>query len=64
MTVFRRASTSPRGEPNMKKSDTSNSNFPRAPASSMVLLLERRDTPSLRSTLECRLEAVSEELVS
>lgn len=51
-TVFLSASTNPRGEPNRKKSATSKSNFPRDPPSSMVLLLERREPGSPRSTLE------------
>lgn len=56
-TVFLRASTSPRGEPNRKKSVTSKSNFPREPPSSMVLLLERLEPASPWSTLEWRLSA-------
>lgn len=56
MTVFLRASTKPRGEPNRKKSDTSKSNFPTEPPSSIVLLLDLRETASFRKTLECKLE--------
>lgn len=59
-TVFLRASTSPRGEPNRKKSVTSKSNFPREPPSSMVLLLERLEPASPWSTLEWRLSAEGE----
>ncbi len=55
-TVFLRARTRPSGEPKRKKSDTSKSNFPRAPPpSSMVLLLDRREPGSFLKTLECRL---------
>lgn len=56
MTVFLRARTKPNGEPNRKKSDTSKSNFPREPPSSMVLLLDLREAASFRKTLECKLE--------
>lgn len=55
-TVFLRARTRPSGEPKRKKSDTSKSNFPRAPPpSSIVLLLDRREPGSFLKTLECRL---------
>lgn len=56
MTVFLRASTKPSGEPKRKKSDTSKSNFPREPPSSIVLLLDLRETVSFLRTLECKLE--------
>lgn len=56
ITVFLRASTKPSGEPKRKKSDTSKSNFPREPPSSMVLLLDLREAVSFRRTLECKLE--------
>lgn len=55
-TVFLRARTKPRGEPNRKKSDTSKSNLPRAPPpSSIVLLLDRREPGSFLKTLACKL---------
>lgn len=56
MTVFLSASTRPSGDPNRKKSDTSKSNLPSEPPSSMVLLLDLREAASPRSTLECKLE--------
>lgn len=56
ITVFLRASTKPSGEPKRKKSDTSKSNFPKEPPSSIVLLLDLRDAESFRKTLECKLE--------
>lgn len=60
MTVFLRASTKPSGEPNRKKSDTSKSNFPRELPSSIVLLLDLRETASFRKTLECKLERTAQ----
>lgn len=56
ITVFLRARTKPRGDPNRKKSDTSKSNFPRELPSSMVLLLDLREAVSLRKMLACKLE--------
>ena len=57
MTVFLKARTSPRGHPQRKRSATSKSNLPTAPApSSMVELLERRELGSFLSTLAWRLQ--------
>lgn len=57
MTVFLKARTSPRGHPKRKRSATSKSNLPTAPApSSMVELLERRELGSFLSTLAWRLQ--------
>lgn len=55
ITVFRSASTRPKGEPKRKKSVISKSNFPIFPPSNIVELLDRLDVGSFLRTLECKL---------
>lgn len=55
ITVFRSASTRPKGEPKRKKSVISKSNLPIFPPSSMVELLDLLDMGSFLRTLECKL---------